>query len=212
MATTQIQAWIIEVYMYIMYFVGWIEIYFKKMFPSSKKERQQQQLEMKTIIPNNTFGAVSYSQDMIFTEKQVNDVVAFVNKTGCTLFLVSNANNDCLVQIQRNYKRPDIPNVLSEMYANTVITPADFTFISIQMTYQNNSYDILLSRTGKYNYYVVGNKLNKHFFFYFLNKHYGVQCSSLNDPYTILLIDESCNTLYLSEDSIIQIHKLNYVI
>ena len=88
---------------------------------------------------------------------------------------------------------------------------SDISFIALYLNYNNARYHINL-KTDKYNYYLVGNVINKFFLQYYINTVLNNSNFTIDDKksYSLELMDHEVNMIYLDiEDSII-IEKNNY--
>ena len=88
---------------------------------------------------------------------------------------------------------------------------SDISFIALYLNYDNNRYQINL-KTNKYNYYLVGNIINKLFLQYYISTVLNHTNFLIDDTksYSLELMDHEVNMIYLDiEDSII-IEKNGY--
>jgi hypothetical protein len=88
---------------------------------------------------------------------------------------------------------------------------SEITFIALYLNYNNVRYQINL-KTDKYNYYLVGNVINKFFLQYYINTVLNNNNFTIDDKksYSLELMDHEVNMIYLDiEDSII-IEKNSY--
>lgn len=78
-------------------------------------------------------------------------------------------------------------------------TKSNLKFISIGIIFNGKAYAVDL-KTDVYNYYLVGNRLTKHFFIYYLKHHLELkEHVSFDDPFTVEIIDHKAH-----------IFKINY--
>lgn len=99
---------------------------------------------------------------------------------------------------------PDPYENIKIIYDDNINLKAPFTksnlkFISIGIIFNNKAYAVDL-KTDVYNYYLVGNRLTKHFFIYYLKHHLELKEQvSFDDPFTVEIIDHKAH-----------IFKINY--
>lgn len=94
---------------------------------------------------------------------------------------------------------------------NKELEESEISFIALYLNYNNARYHINL-KTDKYNYYLVGNVINKLFLQYYINSALNHTNFVIDDtkPYSLELMDHEVNMIYLDiEDSII-IEKNGY--
>lgn len=86
-----------------------------------------------------------------------------------------------------------------------------FTFMSLQLLYKEINYAIEL-KNDKHNFYIVNNKLDKHFFNYYLK--YILHLENLDNDlsYNIELLDHNVNMLKLTEKDSITLNADDYII
>jgi hypothetical protein len=90
-------------------------------------------------------------------------------------------------------------------------TPSNIKFISFQLQYNGNVYDIEL-RNDLVNFYIQDTTIDSHFIHYYLT-NISPKCSlSLNDltSYSIMMIDHDANIRTLKETDAIVIHQDNF--
>jgi hypothetical protein len=93
---------------------------------------------------------------------------------------------------------------------------SDISFIALYLNYKDLRYPINL-KTENYNYYVIGNVINKYFLQYYINNVSGILTDInliTNDKkiYNIELMDQDVNMIYLDGNQSILIEKNGYKI
>jgi hypothetical protein len=84
-------------------------------------------------------------------------------------------------------------------------------FISIELDYNNNKYLIELKTSDK-NYYIVNNYLNELFFKYYIKNILNLSVNQNNFDYSVTIIDNDANIIYLLPHQSIKINENNYEI
>jgi hypothetical protein len=89
--------------------------------------------------------------------------------------------------------------------------PSDITFIALYLNYNDVRYQINL-KTDTYNYYLVGNVINKHFLQYYINVVLNNTNFVIDDEklYSLELMDQEVNIFYLDINQSIIIEKNGY--
>jgi hypothetical protein len=90
---------------------------------------------------------------------------------------------------------------------------SDISFIALYLHYNDSQYHINL-KTDKYNYYLVGNVINKLFLQYYINTVLNNKNFTIDDKnsYRLELMDHEVNMIYLDIEDIIIIEKNGYSI
>ena len=157
---------------------------------SSIKDEPKIEVEL-FDISNNTLLKKEYDETFLKVEF-FNPVVIIISHT-------SNINKKILYNIE-----PEICNQFE---------PSDITFIALYLNYNDVRYHINL-KTDKYNYYLVGNVINKLFLQYYIN----VILNNINfviddeKSYSLELMDHEVNIIYLDITQFIVIEKNGYCI
>ena len=88
---------------------------------------------------------------------------------------------------------------------------SEISFIAVYLNYDNNRYHINL-KTNKYNYYLVGNIINKLFLQYYINTVLNNINFIIDDKksYSLELMDHEVNIIYLGINDSIIIEKNSY--
>jgi len=86
-----------------------------------------------------------------------------------------------------------------------------FNFISLQLLYKENNYNIEL-KNDKYNFYIVNNVLDKNFFTYYLKYILNLDNLEKDISYKLELVDQDVNVRYLTENHSIVLNKQDYSI
>ena len=88
---------------------------------------------------------------------------------------------------------------------------SDISFIALYLNYNNVRYHINL-KTDKYNYYLVGNIINKLFLQYYINTVLNHTNFVIDDTtsYSLELMDHEVNMIYLDIEDAIIIEKNSY--
>lgn len=85
-----------------------------------------------------------------------------------------------------------------ENHTDVVFEETNFKFLLIEFTFGEKSYKIDL-KNDTYNYYMVGNKLTKDFFIFYINEHLLSECNQHetkeNEKYALKIIDNIVNTI-----------------
>jgi hypothetical protein len=84
-------------------------------------------------------------------------------------------------------------------------------FMSIELDYNNNKYLIELKTSDK-NYYIVNNYLNELFFKYYIKNILNLSVNQNNFNYSVTIIDNDANIIYLLPHQSIKINENNYEI
>ena len=94
---------------------------------------------------------------------------------------------------------------------NNQFDTSDITFIALYLKYDNAQYHINL-KTDKYNYYLVGNVINKLFLQYYINTILNHTNFTMDDTksYSLELMDHEVNMVYLDITQSIIIEKNGY--
>jgi hypothetical protein len=87
----------------------------------------------------------------------------------------------------------------------------NFTFISLQLSYKDNNYNIDL-KNDKHNFYFVNNVLDKNFFTYYLKYILNLDNLEKDISYKLELLDQDVNMRYLTENHSIILNKQDYSI
>jgi hypothetical protein len=90
---------------------------------------------------------------------------------------------------------------------------SDISFIALYLNYNDVQYHIIL-KTDKYNYYLVGNIINKLFLQYYINTVLNNKNFTIDDKksYRLELMDHEVNMIYLDIEDFIIIEKNGYCI
>ena len=86
---------------------------------------------------------------------------------------------------------------------------SNIKFLSMEISYNNNSYPIEL-KNNTYDHYIVNNILNKDFFKYYLVNVLNVEIKDDNFDYTVSIIDHNVNIIELRSTSQIVIKQTDY--
>ena len=88
---------------------------------------------------------------------------------------------------------------------------SEISFIALYLNYDNTRYHINL-KTDKYNYYLVGNIINKLFLQYYINTVLNHTNFTIDDTklYSLELMDHEVNMIYLNIEDTIIIEKNGY--
>lgn len=176
----------------IIYFYGVCQIkcnqIYNYLLPFFKKDEAKTEVELFNIS-NNTVLKKEY--DETFDKVEIlNPVVIIISHT-------SNINKKILYDIE-----PEICNQFE---------PSDITFIALYLNYNDVRYHINL-KTDTYNYYLVGNVINRLFLQYYIN----VILNNINfviddeKSYSLELMDHEVNMIYLDITQSIVIEKNGY--
>ena len=88
--------------------------------------------------------------------------------------------------------------------------PCNYNFTSINLTdiskKEEKDYEINIC-DEKFNYFCVGNKLDKYFLTWYLRKFHN---TDLPEQYKLSIIDHECDMINLECDKIISLHEKNY--
>ena len=87
----------------------------------------------------------------------------------------------------------------------------NFTFMSLQLLYKDNNYNIEL-KNDKYNFYIVNNVLDKNFFTYYLKYILNLDNLEKDISYKLELVDQDVNVLLLTDKDKIVLNKQDYTI
>ena len=91
------------------------------------------------------------------------------------------------------------------------IIESNVCFIAITMTYNGEKYKINL-KDPEYNFYVVGNKIDKSFLQYYLVNLLFIPLEDINFEYTLEIIDNDVNFVFLNETQYILLEKDSYLL
>jgi hypothetical protein len=155
---------------------------------SSIKDEPKTEVEIFNITTNKIVLKREYDEDFLKMEI-LNPVVILISEP-------SNINKKILYDIE-----PEICK----------FEPSDITFIALYLNYNDVRYHINL-KTDKYNYYLVGNVINKLFLQYYIN----VILNNINfviddeKSYSLELMDHEVNMIYLDITQFIVIEKNGY--
>lgn len=178
------------------------------------------------IYINKIIGVTSYLKDaMCFFKSTSNILLEFYGqgKHIRTIELTNknelkNMNHDELIQhdfVILSDRTLD-KNIVNKIHYNRLLTDLDYAcsnlkFMSINVTYNNNTYPIEL-KTDNYNYYIVNNHINSNFVKYYLTNMLNVEIDNDNFNYMISLIDHNVNFINLSHTEYIKILDNDYEI
>jgi len=176
----------------IIYFYGVCQIkcnqIYNYLLPFFKKDEAKTEVIL-FDISNNTVLKKEYDEDFLKMD--------FLTPVVILISYSSNINKKILYHIE-----PEICNQLE---------PSDIAFIALYLNYNDVRYHINL-KTDKYNYYLVGNVINKLFLQYYIN----VILNNINfviddkKSYSLELMDHEVNMIYLDITQSIVIEKNGY--
>jgi hypothetical protein len=178
------------------------------------------------IYINKIIGVTSYLKDKIIFFKQSSNILLEIYGEGKHIRTIEltnknelkNINHDELIQhdfVILSEKTLD-KNIVNKIHYNRLLTDLDYIFstikfMSINVTYNNNTYPIEL-KTDNYNYYIVNNYINSNFVKYYLTNMLNVKIDNDNFNYVISLIDHNVNFINLSHKDYIKILENDYEI
>lgn len=87
----------------------------------------------------------------------------------------------------------------------------NFTFLSLQLIYKDNNYNIEL-KNDNYNFYIVNNVLDKNFFTYYLKYILNLDNLEREFSYNLELLDQDVEMRYFSDKDILVLNKESYTI
>ena len=123
------------------------------------------------------------------------------------LFIASSGiNNDNNLSINKS--------IISKNNASFLFDASNITFIALYLNYNGMLYNINL-KTDEFNYYLVGNVIDKYFIQYYINTVLGLKFSYTESEiltYQLELMDHEVNMIYLNSEQYIIIDKNNYSI
>jgi hypothetical protein len=132
---------------------------------------------------------------------------------------IYNNNKDNTLMVVSDYSNSIINPITNMICYHT--KPLDFKyklssikFLCMTLTYNDTIYNIELS-TNKYNYYVVGNKIDKLFIFYYLKHVLNTNMNVTNFDkisYSLYFCDHNANFVTINESKIILIDDNDYLI
>ena len=150
-----------------------------------------------------------YTNDLVTTSKHTLDVADIgyeLNNELNKLFIVSKSCDDSLNASITNKLIIDKNNVCLLFDVSKII------FVALYLNYNSVRYNINL-KTNDFNYYLVGNVIDKYFVQYYINTVLGLKFS-YTDPeittYQLELLDNNVNMVYLNYDQSIFIDKDRY--
>lgn len=144
------------------------------------------------------------------------DILDVDDKLDNTLFIVS---KDIINNVGNNVSGAGSNNIL---ITNKLIIDKDnvcflfdvsnITFVALYLNYNGKRFNINL-KTDDFNYYLVGNKIDKYFVQYYINIVLGLKFSYIESEimtYQLELIDHEVNIINLSSEQYIIIEKDGY--
>lgn len=146
----------------------------------------------------------------IYDKPEINKIIKQIYTDEITtnsLMIVSDCSNSKVNPII-NMK------IYYEEQINFIYEMSSIKFLNISMSYKNITYDINLL-TNKYNFYIVGNKLDKLFVFYYLKFILNEDINNINLDdviYSLELCDHNANFMILNQNDTVIIGKENYQI
>jgi hypothetical protein len=156
----------------------------------SIKDEAKTQVEVFDITTNKIVFEKEYDETFNKIQKFDNPVVILISDS-------SNVNKKILYDFE--------PEICKQFETS------DVTFIALYLNYNNVRYNINL-KTDKYNYYLIGNEINKLFLQYYIN----VILNNINfvidneKSYTLELMDHEVNMMYLDINQSIIFEKNGY--
>lgn len=146
------------------------------------------------FIISDSCGGLDTLCESIFDDETVSGVV--IND--------KNIDTDCINKIYLE-TRPILNNGKLDYKLSK------FTFMMIELEHNNEKYKIEL-KNDEYNYYIVNNSLNKHFFKYYLKNILKASINNDNFDYTVTIIDNNVNFITLLPDQHIIFGEHDYTI
>ncbi len=147
--------------------------------------------ELDKIVYNDTNN--KYEDFNCFVEELTNE-----KKYDLLILSDKKENSDCVNKIHYT----ECPKTIDYINSN-------IKFLSMELSYNNNSYTIEL-KNDTHDHYIVNNILNKDFFKYYLVNVLNVEIKDDNFDYTVSIIDHNVNMIELSSTSQIVIKKTDY--
>lgn len=135
----------------------------------------------------------------------------------CNQLFISNIeqpNMYDLVSIIDHNDEDNMNILLLDTFQEIKFSKSDIKFISLECNYKNQIYEINL-KTDKYNFYINETIINKQFIKYYLKNILNHNINFENDDefkYTLNLIDNNVNIVFLNDNDYIIIQKDNYYI
>ena len=165
---------------------------------------------------------------MTATSMNAQDIITYKNGNELDKIVYNDTNNkcddfNCFVKELNDEKNYDLL-ILSDKKENsdclnkihytecpktTDYINSNIKFLSMEISYNNNSYPIEL-KNNTYDHYIVNNILNKDFFKYYLVNVLNVEIKDDNFDYTVSIIDHNVNIIELRLTSQIVIKKTDY--
>ena len=139
------------------------------------------------------------NKNMIFTEEEKR------------IFELINSSNNLIILSSKNGIDKKIVETCEYYFDESTSHVSKISFIALYLNYNDVRYHIIL-KTEEFNYYLVGNIINKQFIQYYINNilnlpfYYTKETSS----YKLELMDQEVNIINLNADQSIIIEKDNY--
>lgn len=142
------------------------------------------------------------SEFIDFKESFVNNPNFLFSKNPDSKMIIFNDTTDNVTNKICYYK--PFENVTSQYDISNV------SFISFKVILKSNEYSIKLS-SPEYNFYIVGNEINRQWFKYYFSKYLNINLMDYVE-YTIEIVDENVNFVYISYNDSIKFEKESYEI
>jgi hypothetical protein len=142
------------------------------------------------------------SEFIDFKESFANNPNFLFSKSPDSKMIIFNDTTDNVTNKICYYKPYE--NVTSQYDISNV------SFISFKVILESNEYNIKLS-SPEYNFYIVGNEINRQWFKYYFNKYLNINLMDYVE-YTIEIVDENVNFVYISYNDSIKFEKESYEI
>ena len=180
------------------YISPYLKKYYIFLFISNNSEvtiNEEPKIEVEVFDIGTNITVFKNELDKMELDKMELDKMEFLNPV---VILISDINKKILYDLEKENW-------------NNHFELSNISFIALYLNYNNERYHINL-KTDKYNYYLVGNVINKFFLQYYINTVLNNSNFTIDDKksYSLELMDHEVNMIYLDiEDSII-IEKNRY--
>jgi hypothetical protein len=131
--------------------------------------------------------------------------------------------NSCHLIIYSDYTENDDNQCINKIVlhpkaynSSNDYTTTNYSFIQSNIVFEDGTEIDLKFKNENYNYYIVGNIINKKFILYFLRKHYTNHVKDFSDNfitnYKIKIIDQNINILQVNDNEVLEMKQDNYTI
>ena len=126
---------------------------------------------------------------------------------------IVNNNNYLLIISQENPDSKQINKIHYTYFPKSIedYKLSKLRFFSIELTYNDETYQIELIN-NKHNHYIVSNRLDKHFFQYYLTNVLKVSVDNNSFNYNVSIIDHNVNIIHLTPNDYLIIKEDSYEI